>query len=121
MKLNFLLSLLLLFVATVASAYDFEVDGIYYNINGNEATVTFYGNPYTGDVTIPATIIYNGESYSVVAIGDFAFANGYGLTSVNIPNSVSAIGQQAFRNCSNLKSLTIPSSVTIIGSLAFAY
>ena len=35
MKLNFILSLLLLFVATAASAYDFKVDGIYYNISGN--------------------------------------------------------------------------------------
>ena len=71
MKQKFLLSLLLLFIATAASAYDFKVDGIYYNINGNEATVTFYGTPYTGDMTIPATITYNGKTYSVVAIGDF--------------------------------------------------
>ena len=50
MKLNFLLSLLLLFVATVASAHDFEVDGIYYNINGSEATVTYRGNWYPSDI-----------------------------------------------------------------------
>ena len=43
MKHLFNLSLLLLalLLPATALAYDFEVDGIYYNMNGNEATVTY--------------------------------------------------------------------------------
>ena len=35
------LLLLALIMPVTASAYDFEVDGIYYNKNGTEATVTY--------------------------------------------------------------------------------
>ena len=64
-----------------------------------------------------ATIIPN----SVTSIGDFAFFNCSGLTSVEIPNSVTSIGDWAFADCSGLTSITIPNSVTSIGSFAFAY
>ncbi len=54
-----------------------------------------------------------------VGIGDDAFYNCKGLTSVTIPDSVTSIGSDAFRNCTGLTSITIPDSVTSIGGEAF--
>ncbi len=56
---------------------------------------------------------------SVTAIGDLAFSDCYGLTSVTIPNSVTSIGAEAFIYCNGLTSVTIPNSVTSIGNSAF--
>ncbi|MBR5009656.1 MAG: leucine-rich repeat domain-containing protein, partial [Clostridia bacterium] len=52
-------------------------------------------------------------------IGDLAFANCGGLTSVTIPDGVTSIGNGAFYLCDNLTSITIPESVTSIGDNAF--
>ena len=120
-----LLMLALLLPAT-AAAHDFEVDGIYYIINGNEATVTFrgtsyyeYSNEYSGSVTIPSSVTYNGTIYSVTSIGVLAFYNCSGLTSVTIPNPVTEIGYSAFSGCRGLTSVTIPTSLKTIGERAF--
>ena len=120
------LMLLALLLPALATAHDFEVDGIYYNINGTTATVTYrgssysqYSNEYSGDVTIPATVTYNGTTYSVISIGNSAFCDCSGLTSIDIPSSVTSIGLYAFRDCSSLTSITIPNSVTSIGNYAF--
>ena len=117
--------LALLLPATV-TAHDFEVDGIYYIINGNEATVTFrgtsyyeYSNEYSGSVTIPSSVTYNGTIYSVTSIGVLAFYNCSGLTSVTIPNPVTEIGYSAFSGCRGLTSVTIPTSLKTIGERAF--
>ena len=56
---------------------------------------------------------------SVTNIGNGAFYDCSGLTSITIPNSVTSIGKQAFRECSGLKSVTIGNSVTSIGYGAF--
>ena len=58
-------------------------------------------------------------SDTVTSIGDDAFHNCLGLTSITIPNSVTSIGDSAFSTCSNLTSITIPNSVTSIGYNAF--
>ena len=57
---------------------------------------------------------------SVTSIGMDAFSFCSGLTSITIPNSVTSIGKRAFYNCSNLTSITIPNFVTSIGDGAFA-
>ena len=44
---------------------------------------------------------------SVTSIGDYAFYNCVGLTSVTIPNNVKSIGKYAFSGCSDLKSVHI--------------
>ena len=123
---RFSILLLALLLPALAMAHDFEVDGIYYNINGNEATVTYYGSSpydashsYSGSVVIPATVTYSGTTYPVTAIGNSAFSDCSGLISIDIPNSVTSIGGGAFFYCSSLTSIDIPNSVTEIGMNAF--
>jgi len=118
--------LLALLLPGSTAAVDFMVDGIYYNINGNEATVTFAFNDYdypslyyTGDVIIPDTVTFDGITYPVTAIGEWAFSYSENMTSVSIPNTVTSIDRQAFFDCSSLSTVTIPSSVTTIDEEAF--
>ena len=103
------------------AAYDFKVDGIYYNITSStEVTVTSNGKyPYSGNVVIPEQVTHDGNTYSVTSIGDNAFTYCSGLTSVTIGDSVTTIGERAFYNCSDLTSVSIGNSVTSIGFYAF--
>ena len=115
---RFSVMLLALLLPALATAHDFEVDGIYYNINGNEATVTYrsYDHPsypspggYSGSVVIPATVTYNGTTYPVTAIGGGAFSGCSGLTSIDIPNSVIEIDESALAYCTGLTSIVVES------------
>ena len=114
--------ILSVFFSIAASAYDVEVDGIYYNLvpNGNVAEVTKGDNKYEGDITIPSSIKVNDTEYSVTSVGNSAFEDCISLTLITIPNSVTSIAGYAFRNCSGLQSITIPNSVTIILDYAFS-
>ncbi len=119
--LKFSILLVSILLPAIAIALDIEVDGIYYSINGSNATVTYRGTfHYSGSVTIPATVTYNGTTYSVTSIGNSAFKNCRDLTNVTIPNSVTSIGENAFYVCSGLTSVTIPNSVTSISDYTFA-
>ena len=115
---------LLTFAIGQLYAYDFSAansDGveIYYNIIENGVEVTSGQNTYRDNVVIPGTVNFGNAEYAVTVIGDMAFANCSGLTSVSIPNSVTAIGDRAFYDCSGLTSVLIPNSVTTIGNEAF--
>ena len=118
-----------LLCSITASAHDFSVDGIYYDITSSTdltVEVTYkgdkynsYSNEYTGEVTIPTTVTYNSKTYNVTSIGYGAFEGCSSLTSITIPEGVTSIGSCAFYDCSSLTSITIPKSVTSIGSYAF--
>ena len=126
---SLLLTLALLLCSFSASAHDFEVDGIYYNITDSEkltVEVTYrgssdseYSDEYTGSIILPETVTYNSQIYSVKNIGDCAFRACRNLISITIPNSVTSIGYFAFGDCYNLTSITIPYSVKNIGDDAF--
>ncbi len=117
------LLLLALLLPASAAAFDFAVDGIYYNHCNKPGTVEVApppsSNKYSGAVDIPATVTYNGTTYTVTAISKEAFYLCFGLTSVNLPNTITTIGDKAFKSCSKLTSVTIPNSVTSIGESAF--
>ena len=128
MKTRIFTLIVSLFIATMAFAYDAEIDDIYYNLDNENKTaeVTYQynwsENNYSGvtNITIPSIISYDGTAYSVTSIGDEAFLYCLSLTSITIPNSVTSIGNYAFSYCSSLTSITIPNSVTSIGDYAFA-
>ena len=124
-----LITIVVLLCSATANAHDFEVGGIYYNILSNEdktVEVTYRGNSYhsfsdeySGDVEIPEIVTYNGVSYNVTSIGEYAFIGCSKLTNITIANSVTKIGDLAFNGCSSLASINIPNSVTSIGCNAF--
>lgn len=125
----FILCILLGLVGTRASAYDFEVDGYYYNIiSASEFTceVAGYDRGNIVDVKIPATVKYQNRTLSVIRIGDEAFQDGDDLEkrekirSAIIPNGITSIGKGAFGYCETLKTIVIPHSVTNIESYAFS-
>ena len=117
-------------VSVSVYAYDFEVDGIYYNIlsvQDKTVKVTYkeysngtYKSDYSGDVVIPEQVQYNEELYRVTSIGNCAFYYCSSLASVTISESVTSIDYSAFSGCSSLASVTIPESVTSIGDSAFS-
>lgn len=122
-----ILLLLLLGTAATAGAYDFVSNGIYYNYSTGASTsstvyVTYKDtnyNSYSGSVTIPSTVTYNGMTYTVNQIGTSAFRASSNLTNVTIPNSIIAIGGYAFYGCSNLTVIRLPNEVRTILSHAF--
>ena len=123
-----LLVMLMSMMGSKAFAHDAEIDGIYYNFSGDEATVTYKGDAsdsfvgeYSGIIVIPETVNYNAHTYNVTSIGEKAFSSCSGLTSIEIPGSVTSIDDMVFYHCTNLASIEIPSSVTSISSSAFEF
>ena len=83
-------------------AADFTVDGLSYVITSTTdytVEVTKSLTKPTGEKTIPASVEYGGETYTVTGIGYQAFYFCSNLTSVTIPNTVTYIGEYAFSDC----------------------
>lgn len=120
----FLLTLVTCWVSMYA--YDFTYNGIRYDIvSSSSKTVEVAAStqsagsdgsvPYSGAVTIPETVKYSGSSYTVVGIGQSAFVNCAGVTSVKLPSTLTYIRKEAFNVCISLEEIEIPANVTSIG------
>ena len=93
----------------MASADPVKIGDLWYNLisKGSIAEVTHSPTGYSGDITIPPSVPYNGVNYTVTTIDINAFSDCTALTSVTIPSSIKTIGQVAFMNCTSLTAVYI--------------
>ncbi len=107
---SFFVTAALLFACQTAWAYDFAVDGIYYNITSRTEPLTvevtyktYDGNSYTGAVVIPNSVTYDGNVYNVTCIGEDAFEECEGVRSIQLPDGLTSVINNSFDECLNLK------------------
>lgn len=115
-----LLAIAMLWGSIASWGYNFEVDGIYYNVNaGAEPTVSVTSGDaaYQGHVSIPESVTYEGITYTVTKIGDYAFSYD-DITSVDLPSTLVYIGKSAFAN-TKITSIIFPEKLNKIEDLAF--
>ena len=94
-----LFMILLTLLPMLSSAETIEIDGIYYDVNSSTVAVANNPSHYSGDVVIPKTVVYNGNTCRVTSINQYAFYDCSDLVSVTIPNSVTTQGEGAFSDC----------------------
>ena len=89
-----------------------KIDNVVYNIyNDYTAQINKYpGNPEI--LTIPESVSYEGYSFKINSIGDYAFLECTNLKSLTMPSSVTKIGQYAFYCCTDLKDVYYLSTIS---------
>lgn len=116
-RLKHLFTAILLLCGVVANAHDFISNGICYYFctleDGKTSVgVTYHSDYkysdywYSGDIVIPEKVTYDGNTYDVVIIGDYAFYSTR-ITSITIPSSIKRWGTGVFSHCSNLKKVVV--------------
>lgn len=121
-KIGVLAVMLQAFLA--ASAYDFEVNGIYYNVVSLEdltCEVTYGDNQYSEEVVIPEKVIFSNREFSVTSIKESTFENNVSLTSISIPKTIGAIKKDTFNSCTSLQIVKLSEGIESIGDFAFAF
>ena len=115
-KVNiFIVGLMMAILLCWSSQVQAAQDGDYtYTVTADEAQITGYTGA-GGDIIIPGAL----AGYPVTSIGDQAFFECTGLTSIRFPQGVTSIGNWAFGGCPSLTGVSIPESVTSIGDAAF--
>ena len=73
------------------------------------------------NVTIPASVTFEGTSYRVIGIANNVFSNIGSLRSVKIEEGVETLGNRLFQYCHNLRSVVLPESIKEIGDYAFSH
>ena len=139
MKRVFLIVLLIIlsFHGFGRGYYDFSAvcetgQTLYYKIiygTDHEVRLTYPGNlndPYQGfeepqgEIILPETVVYEGQTYVVTEIDKNTFHSCTNLTGIlAIPNTVKTIGHSCFWHCTGFTQLVLPEALESIGYAAF--
>lgn len=96
------------------------IDGISYELFADDSTATVLASPdYTGEITVPDTVVYNSKTYSVTTIAPRAFA-GTNIDILRLPANIKAIPEEMAANCTKLISVGLPDHLETIGVRAFS-
>ena len=83
----------------------FTKDDIQYSVMSKNSAKLVNGANYSGDLVIPETVTA-GNTFTIMGIGERAFADNNNLTSVTLPEWVTNISYGAFSGCNNIETLT---------------
>ncbi len=125
-KIYLILAAMLVGISSYAEKWGNSYNGIYYEFDDATMTACVMNHPsgnsnYTGNMTIPATIVYPEGTFTVTSIADEAFYQS-NITSVTLPNTITSLGTRAFAQSQNLESVDIPlncDGLTSISSRCF--
>lgn len=139
LKKQLFINVLFTLLPFCAMADNVKIDELYYKTNPDDYTACVINgffvdgvNKYTGDIIIPETIEYKGNTYTVNSIQKGAYSDGnspyYGgpfdcsnITSIIIPKTITQIDEYTFKLCKKLKTVTFCGDINEIGNGAFAY
>lgn len=116
------LFLIMICVSISGFAYDFEVDGIAYDIlSFTELECQVAKKTYQGDIIIPSEVTYQGKTLKVVSLDDDCFEGCKNLLSVVLPNTISTLGDLCFQGCNALNNITLPQGLKSIADAYYGY
>ena len=107
---------------------DFTVDGIKYTQTADDEVSLTYAtdgkpgssnpNTYSGDFVVPAQVTYEGKTYNVTGIDNYAFRKA-AITSIALPEGLVSIGEEAIYD-TQITEITLPNTLTTTGQYAIA-
>lgn len=130
---NYLVLMLLSLCSITSYAYDFEVDGLYYNVislpdmtvelthSGVKSGDVVYECNYGATVDIPEEVVYKGRTFKVTKIGAYSFTGHSNIVSLALPSSILRIEAPVynyrtiypFSGCSGLKYLKVGNTLSL--------
>jgi hypothetical protein len=120
MKRLLLFICVLFSVNTIFAQEQFRVDGLIYEVIGEDEVLIVKCIKDFPQMDIPTVVTNNNNvAYNVTSIGTKAFFGLSKLTSVFIPNSVKEIGNYCFASCSGLTNVVLSDSIKHISSGMF--
>ena len=102
--------------AIVVGYYDTEIDDLYYWLYEDDGVTEAYVVGYEADtfnpapagaITVPDTITYQGDEYTVTGIESMAFYQCL-FTSITLPDTIKYIGEAAFSTSDYLENVIVP-------------
>lgn len=104
-------------------AYDFTVNGIYYDISSMSdltATVTSCNDDlYNGKIIIPDSVEYKNIYFKITSLSLTAFKGCTALNEIIIGGNIKSIPTNAFNGCTSLSTISIPKNIFNIYDGAF--
>ena len=110
-----------------------NVNGLRFQIENGNAIVGRQDRELSGDIVIPSSIDYEGQTYSVTGIVGPIDTHSYGgmssisadeaafsyLQKVVLPEGITSIGWGAFAYCSSLTEINLPNSLQSLSAWSF--
>lgn len=79
-----------------------------------------WNNAEGNNMMVPATSVFKGQEYRVVAISDSAMAHCLEVETVFLPEGIKRIGERTFNHCEQIETLNLPNSLTQWGDGCFS-